>query len=493
MPKSEKGSKLCSEWGLNVRQFRYSEWGNWYGLIKTYPAALLDSNGYLYLESPADLNVSGILIGKRINVPKCISSLPGYVRIIQESNNISQNVTTIDVKYKDESIVTKSQWKDVLQNNEISHDLDIKTVLIVFNSQQSRSTATDIAEILGERDYHVISSGNISFSRRICKYLNIEPPKNSDGGNRWWTIPYWGSPTGDGKYFYILRPELKEAIEELISEGKLNFKDIVDSIPEIRIIPMSKTLEFNNQSIQVVQQDFFIKDLRDRENCLFRLRTGGINCDKNTLLLFQYDNRIIACAKLIEIIKYKKPYNGIYSEAMSLDRSSIQIFDPITSTELKALDPELKRFSQAKQTLNINCLTNLLNLIRSKKDFQIAEEIPEENADKLFEGVKRQITVNAYERNSKARAKCIEHYRKLNNGKTACQICGFDFGMFYGKEVEGKIHVHHLTPLYEIGEGYEVNAISDLIPICPNCHLVIHSKEPAYTPQEIKRMLRNKN
>lgn len=131
-------------------------------------------------------------------------------------------------------------------------------------------------------------------------------------------------------------------------------------------------------------------------------------------------------------------------------------------------------------------------MINDKKDYQIAEEIPEENVDKLFEGAKRQIAVNAYERNSKARAKCIEHYRKLNNGKIVCQICDFDFGAFYGKELEGKIHVHHLKPLYEIGEGYEVNAINDLIPICPNCHLVIHSKEPAYTPQEIKNMLRNK-
>jgi hypothetical protein len=223
MPKQDKGSKLCSEWGLNVKQFRYSEWGNWYGLIKSYPAVLLDSNGYLYLESPAALNIPGIKIGKRINVPKCISSLPGYVRGRQENNILSQKVTNmirVDVKYQDEPLLNKSQWKDILQNNEIARELDIKTVLAVFNSPQQRTTATDIAEKFGERDYHIISSGNTSFSRRICKNLNIEPPKNSDGGNRWWTIPYWGSPTGDGKYFYILRQELKEAIEELIFRRK---------------------------------------------------------------------------------------------------------------------------------------------------------------------------------------------------------------------------------------------------------------------------------
>ncbi|SFC98944.1 hypothetical protein [Clostridium uliginosum] len=37
------------------------------------------------------------------------------------------------------------------------------------------------------------------------------------------------------------------------------------------------------------------------------------------------------------------------------------------------------------------------------------------------------------------------------------------------------------------------DAINDLIPICPNCHLVIHTKEPSYTPQEIKKMLKVKS
>lgn len=119
----------------------------------------------------------------------------------------------------------------------------------------------------------------------------------------------------------------------------------------------------------------------------------------------------------------------------------------------------------------------------------IPEEITEEQSQKLKEGAKYKIIVNAYERNPKARNECIQYYKKLNNGKVVCQICGFDFGAFYGDEVKGRIHVHHLKPLHEIGEEYEVDAVNDLIPVCPNCHLVIHSKEPAYTVQEIKKMI----
>nr|WP_207736366.1 HNH endonuclease [Clostridium tyrobutyricum] len=128
-----------------------------------------------------------------------------------------------------------------------------------------------------------------------------------------------------------------------------------------------------------------------------------------------------------------------------------------------------------------------------RKVITIPEEITEKQSQKLKEGAKYRIIINAYERNPKAKKECIEYYKKLNNGRVICQICGFDFESFYGKEVEGRINVHHLKPLHEIGEEYEIDAINDLIPVCPNCHLVIHSRESAYTPNEVKRMIKNRN
>jgi|GEM_PF-6657043 len=373
-----------------------------------------------------------------------------------------------EIEYKEESLITKSQWKIVLQNNEITSELDLQTILSVFNSPQNRSTATEIAVKLGKENYRIISAGNTSFSKRICKYFKIKPPKNNSGGNRWWTIPYCGTPKGDGKYFYILRQELKEAIEELLNEGKISQTNSAKIIPEIRIIPMNKSLEFNDKPIEIVQKEFFIEDLRNRDNCLFYLRSGGIKSNKNTLLLFQYDNRIIACAKLVAIIKYNDKYDGIYSEALSIDRSSIQIFDPIKPSEIKAIDNNFKKFSQARKLIDIRCLSNLLALIYNKKEFQIAEEILKEDANKLFEGAKKPIIVNSYERNPRARQLCLKKYGYV------CCVCGFNFEKFYGKIGAGYIEVHHLKPLNEINEKYQVDPIKDLRPICPNCHAMLH-------------------
>jgi hypothetical protein len=78
------------------------------------------------------------------------------------------------------------------------------------------------------------------------------------------------------------------------------------------------------------------------------------------------------------------------------------------------------------------------------------------------EGAVYQVTVNAYERDPKARSACIEYY-----GPT-CVVCGFRFGAVYGTLAEGFIHVHHVRPLSEIGEEYEVDPIEDLRPVCAN-------------------------
>jgi 5-methylcytosine-specific restriction enzyme A len=114
------------------------------------------------------------------------------------------------------------------------------------------------------------------------------------------------------------------------------------------------------------------------------------------------------------------------------------------------------------------------------------EILPEEIAepDKVFEGAKKSVTVNIYERDQNARRKCIEHWG------IACIVCGFNFLARYGELGDGFIHVHHLKPLAEIGERYELNPISDLRPVCPNCHAMLHRESPALSIDELRARIR---
>ena len=99
------------------------------------------------------------------------------------------------------------------------------------------------------------------------------------------------------------------------------------------------------------------------------------------------------------------------------------------------------------------------------------------------EGEQDDFAGKKYERNPKARAACIAYHG------TACVICGIDFEKAFGAEFAGKIEVHHIVPLSQIGQEYVVDPIRDLVPVCPNCHTLLHSKKDGvYTVEEIKKL-----
>ena len=112
-------------------------------------------------------------------------------------------------------------------------------------------------------------------------------------------------------------------------------------------------------------------------------------------------------------------------------------------------------------------------------------EIPERvwPHETFAEGSAFTLQVNAYERNADARTACLTHF-----GYT-CQCCGFDFHQTYGEMGSEYIHVHHLIPLSEIGHEYVVDPIADLIPVCPNCHAMIHRTRPMLTIEQIQQTL----
>lgn len=88
----------------------------------------------------------------------------------------------------------------------------------------------------------------------------------------------------------------------------------------------------------------------------------------------------------------------------------------------------------------------------------------------IFEGIKKQITVNKYERSPIARARCIEVHGH------SCKVCDFSFEEKYGELGKEFIHVHHITPIHSIGKSYRIDYVNDLIPVCPNCHAMLHKQ-----------------
>jgi predicted HNH restriction endonuclease len=116
-----------------------------------------------------------------------------------------------------------------------------------------------------------------------------------------------------------------------------------------------------------------------------------------------------------------------------------------------------------------------------REEFRFPEELP--HGVVFSEGSVRRVEVNRYERDPQARLECIATHG------TSCCICGLSFGVVYGPEAEGYIHVHHVRPLSEIGEDYIVDPVEDLRPVCPNCHAVLHLGGRCRTIEEVVQLL----
>lgn len=150
------------------------------------------------------------------------------------------------------------------------------------------------------------------------------------------------------------------------------------------------------------------------------------------------------------------------------------------------LDIEIEGIVTPKENSKTENKTNSVSI--NNNDLSKFESVfPEEVSEKYQEGTVKSVLVNKYERNPIAKKKCIEYFG------TQCQICGFKFSEKYGAIFENKIHVHHIKPIAEIGEEYEIDPIKDLIPVCPNCHMILHSKgkNEVYSIDEVKKMIKN--
>ena len=193
---------------------------------------------------------------------------------------------------------------------------------------------------------------------------------------------------------------------------------------------------------------------------------------------------ITAFLNMMEGKAYKRTIN-----AESAEYYLNKIYDDFGSSKLQsaltAFEAHIDYYEkQSNSTSHTNRAIHDRHLKRLNAHETIAypDEIPE--PDNIYEGAKKKVTVNVYERNPEARRICIDHY------KCICSVCDFSFEKVYGAIGKDFIHVHHIKLLSKIKKGYKVNPVKDLRPVCPNCHSMIHRKNPPYTIEELKKRIK---
>ena len=105
------------------------------------------------------------------------------------------------------------------------------------------------------------------------------------------------------------------------------------------------------------------------------------------------------------------------------------------------------------------------------------------------------ITTEHRRRNMELREACIEIFRAKHGGRIVCECCGFDFARAYDISDE-YIEVHHRFPFAHTDGAHPVDAETDLVPLCANCHRMIHhgqrGKGNCMSLDDLKRIYRGK-
>ena len=96
------------------------------------------------------------------------------------------------------------------------------------------------------------------------------------------------------------------------------------------------------------------------------------------------------------------------------------------------------------------------------------------------EGTLYEKNITKHERNPINRKLCLQ----LKG--YSCAVCGMLFEEVYGKIGHNFIEVHHINPVSEMGDDHVVDILNELVPLCSNCHSMIHRRKPPYSVEELK-------
>lgn len=103
---------------------------------------------------------------------------------------------------------------------------------------------------------------------------------------------------------------------------------------------------------------------------------------------------------------------------------------------------------------------------------------------KVFEEGEKSVLLSKHvERNAAARQRCLDVHGYQ------CRACGEAMSDRYGTMGKGVIDVHHFHELSQRDGKHQVDPVKDLVPVCPNCHRMIHTRRPAFSVEDIGKML----
>ena len=189
---------------------------------------------------------------------------------------------------------------------------------------------------------------------------------------------------------------------------------------------------------------------------------------------------------------------SINSETLELANAFMELL--IQNPSLRLNEHSTPSWQQITPTFNIsvnlkiteqkalNCIMNSVDQVMLPLMAACAELIGYEKntinqQESETEGALTQSVIMTRERSPRNRLLCLSIHGYH------CGVCGNDPSANYALAPGTLIEVHHIEPLSELLIPKVYNPVTDLMPLCPNCHRAIHRRKPAYTPEQLKGLL----
>jgi hypothetical protein len=111
-----------------------------------------------------------------------------------------------------------------------------------------------------------------------------------------------------------------------------------------------KAKGFVGRSIADVQRTVFLGDLPAKGG-RYRYQRTGLNARAGTVVLFQFQARIIASAVFVRGEKFERPIGG-FGGILHFEPASFRTFEPVGAETMRKAWPAFRAFGHVKQFLN---------------------------------------------------------------------------------------------------------------------------------------------
>lgn len=339
---------------------------------------------------------------------------------IKQKEALMPKIVKRDFKlYKYGVDINKETWKTILLDQKIVTAGNLEFLLRVY-AIGDQVGPLELGKEKGFSATYPYKEVMMALGKRIKTALKIEVPVGEDGKPLWWHLLFNGGFKDNTAFEWSLKTELRQAMDELIAEGK---------VKEVAVV--------SKKELVPIQEEFPLKaDEEGEELSDFDRLFASIMAEPKAKVVEPKTKAVEPKAKVVE-----PEVNKIEEKVLSSIKKE-ETPEPVAIEMPKVSQPQEK-----------------------------VESLTEESAEKDEKSIKKA---------------CLEYYGAI------CDLCGFDYGYTYGEAFENMIEIHNVKHTHEVGNEIspDTDPIKDLIPICCNCHQVIHSQNPPISIEKMREMIK---